>query len=127
MFQVIVILGMIAAVLLMMIILVQNPKGGGLTGTFGGTANQFLGYKTSTDSVEKGTWYLFVFIIVVCLSSTAFKPKAATPANAAPQGAKPPSAAQAPDQATQPGNDEGVNIGGDQGDNGDDNGGDNTP
>ena len=37
-------------------VLIQNPKGGGLAGSFGGLGNQMMGAKQSTDVVEKGTW-----------------------------------------------------------------------
>ncbi len=46
----------IASVILGFIVLVQNPKGGGLTGSFAGLSNQFMGVKQTTDVLEKGTW-----------------------------------------------------------------------
>jgi preprotein translocase subunit SecG len=74
MFVVIVILAIIICVVLAFFILIQNPKGGGLSGTFGGAANQLFGYSRSSDSIEKYTWYMIVAIFVLCLSSAAFKP-----------------------------------------------------
>ncbi len=38
------------------IVLVQNPKGGGLAGNIAGFSNQFMGVKQTTDILEKGTW-----------------------------------------------------------------------
>jgi preprotein translocase subunit SecG len=71
MFQVIVIVAIIAAILLGLIVLIQNPKGGGLSGTFGGAANQIFGYKRSTNDVEKFTWILVIAVFVLCLGSAA--------------------------------------------------------
>ena len=39
----------IASIVLGLIVLIQNPKGGGLSGTFGGVGNQLLGVKKTTD------------------------------------------------------------------------------
>ncbi len=74
MFSVIIILGLIACVILALAVLVQNPKGGGLSGTFGGAANQLFGYKRTTDDIEKWTWYLVIFVFISALGSAAFKP-----------------------------------------------------
>ncbi len=73
-FTVIIIIAIIAAILLGLIVLVQNPKGGGLSGTFGGAANQIFGYKRTTDDIERITWGLVVVLFALCLSSAAFKP-----------------------------------------------------
>lgn len=47
-----------ASVLLGLIVLIQNPKGGGLSGNIAGFSNQFMGVKQTTDVLEKGTWVL---------------------------------------------------------------------
>lgn len=73
-FTVIIVIAIIAAILLGLIVLVQNPKGGGLSGTFGGAANQIFGYKRTTDDIERITWVLVVVVFVLCLGSSAFKP-----------------------------------------------------
>ena len=52
-FQILIVL---CGVLLVLIILIQNPKGGGLSSTFGGGANQMMGVKRTTDFLEKTTW-----------------------------------------------------------------------
>ncbi|HMZ46444.1 MAG TPA: preprotein translocase subunit SecG [Chitinophagaceae bacterium] len=69
-----VILVVLASVALGFVILVQNPKGGGLSGNIGGIGNQFMGVKQTTDMLEKGTW-MFVSIIAVLaiVSSLLFK------------------------------------------------------
>ena len=54
--------------LLMVVVLVQNPKGGGVDSTFGGaSANQMLGAARSTDFIEKLTWGLFAAMVVLCI------------------------------------------------------------
>lgn len=62
----------LASVILGFIVLVQNPKGGGLSGTIGGVGNQFMGVKQTTDVLEKGTWIFAAVIGVLCLFSTFF-------------------------------------------------------
>src|SRR6478609_1926361 len=54
------------------IVLVQNPKGGGLAGNIAGFSNQFMGVKQTTDVLEKGTWIFAGVIGVLCLISTLF-------------------------------------------------------
>jgi preprotein translocase subunit SecG len=59
----------IISVLLALIVLIQNPKGGGVNSQFGGVSNQIFGASKSTDVVEKATWYLAGILLVLCLSS----------------------------------------------------------
>ncbi len=66
------ILVLIAAIILGFIILVQNPKGGGLSGNIAGFSNQFMGVKQTTDVLEKGTWIFASIIAILCLMSTLF-------------------------------------------------------
>src|SRR5215831_4009259 len=67
-----IILIILASVILGFIVLVQNPKGGGLAGSFAGLSNQFMGVKQTTDVLEKGTWIFAAVIGVLCLASTFF-------------------------------------------------------
>ena len=66
---------LLACGLLGLIILVQNPKGGGLAGNVAGFSNQFMGVKQTTDVLEKGTWVFAAIVGVLCLTSSAFIPK----------------------------------------------------
>ena len=59
----------LASVLLGIIVLIQNPKGGGLAGNIAGFSNQFMGVKQTTDVLEKGTWILASTLVVLCLVS----------------------------------------------------------
>jgi preprotein translocase subunit SecG len=55
-------------VLLMIAVLIQNPKGGGVDSTFGGAqANQMFGAAKSSDFIEKLTWGLAAAMLVLCL------------------------------------------------------------
>jgi preprotein translocase subunit SecG len=67
-----VILIILASIILGFIVLVQNPKGGGLSGNIAGFSNQFMGVKQTTDVLEKGTWLFAAIIGVLCLISTIF-------------------------------------------------------
>ena len=60
----------IAALLLALVVLIQNPKGGGLSSGFAGSA-QIGGVKRTADFLEKATWYLGVALFVLCLASTS--------------------------------------------------------
>jgi len=62
----------LVCVLLTLVILIQNPKGGGIDSTFGGGANQMFGAAKSTDIVEKWTWYLAVALFALCIVTTIF-------------------------------------------------------
>lgn len=56
-------------VLLVLIILVQNPKGGGLSSSFS-SSNQFMGVKRTADFIEKATWGLAAGIIFLSVVAT---------------------------------------------------------
>lgn len=64
------ILIIVASALLGLIVLIQNPKGGGLAGNIAGFSNQFMGVKQTTDVLEKGTWILAGIIVFLCLISS---------------------------------------------------------
>ena len=63
----IVILSMIVCVLLILIVLVQNPKGGGLSSAFGGAGTQSFGVQRTTDFLEKSTWGLAIVLFALCI------------------------------------------------------------
>ncbi len=67
-----VILVLIASVVLGLIVLIQNPKGGGLSGSIAGFSNQFMGVKQTTDVLEKGTWIFAAIVGILCLFSAFF-------------------------------------------------------
>ncbi|MDE3213633.1 MAG: preprotein translocase subunit SecG [Bacteroidota bacterium] len=65
----------ICSIILGLIVLVQNPKGGGLSSSLGGFGNQLMGVKQTTDVLEKGTWLFAAIIGILCLTSAVFIPK----------------------------------------------------
>ena len=67
------ILVLIASVLLILIVLVQNSKGGGLASGFS-SSNQIMGVRKTTDFLEKATWTLAGIVLVLSVIATAFLP-----------------------------------------------------
>ena len=67
------ILIILACVLLVLAVLIQNPKGGGLAVGFS-ASNQVMGVRKTTDFLEKFTWGLLVTLIVFCLLGTIILP-----------------------------------------------------
>ncbi len=66
-------LTILAALLLVLVVLAQNSKGGGLSSQFGGAgASQVMGVKKTGDILEKATWGLAVAIMVLSLSTNFF-------------------------------------------------------
>ncbi len=66
MYLVCVLLIVIASVLMCLIVLVQNSKGGGLASGFA-SSNQIMGVRKTTDFLEKATWSLAAFMVVACI------------------------------------------------------------
>ena len=64
----------IACVLQIMIVLVQNSKGGGLASNFT-SAGQSMGVRKTADFLEKSTWTLAAAIVILCLVATASIPR----------------------------------------------------
>lgn len=64
----------VICVLLIAVVLIQNPKGGGMGAGFGGSANQVMGVKRTTDFLEKSTWTLVIALLVLSLTSGFFIP-----------------------------------------------------
>ncbi|HHJ09687.1 MAG TPA: preprotein translocase subunit SecG [Bacteroidetes bacterium] len=69
------ILILVVCVLLGLIVLVQNPKGGGLAANFAGTGSQFMGVRQTADFLEKATWTLSIVLLVLSLSATMIVPR----------------------------------------------------
>src|SRR5882762_3906279 len=82
------VLVIIASVILGMIVLIQNPKGGGLSASLGGFSNQLMGVKQTTDVLEKGTWLFAAVVAILCLVSPAFIKGAGSKAAADDNGLK---------------------------------------
>lgn len=78
MYTLITILIIIACILLILVVLIQNPKGGGLGQAFGGISNQFLGVQRTTDFLEKSTWILIITVAGLSLGTFFFVSKPST-------------------------------------------------
>ena len=65
----------VAALLLCFVVLIQNSKGGGLASSFA-SSNQIMGVRKTTDFIEKLTWGLAAFIVVVSIASAYVIPTA---------------------------------------------------
>ena len=57
----------IVCILLGFIVLVQNPKGGGLSSNFS-SSSQLMGVQKTGDFLEKGTWILAITLMVLSLA-----------------------------------------------------------
>lgn len=74
MYQFIVILILIVSVLLAIVVLVQNSKGGGLAANFS-APNQIMGVRKTADFLEKATWWLAIILVVLSLAATVAIPR----------------------------------------------------
>ena len=59
---------MLFAILLVLVVLAQNSKGGGLSSSVG-ISNQVMGVQRSTENVEKITWVMVSVMAVLCVAS----------------------------------------------------------
>lgn len=66
MYTLLLILAILVCLLLAAIVLIQNPKGGGLTSNFS-SSSQLLGVQKTGDILEKGTWVLAIALMVISL------------------------------------------------------------
>lgn len=74
MYTLITVLIFIVCVLLVLIVLVQNSKGGGLASNFQ-SSNQIMGVRKTTDFLEKATWVLAGALLVLSIMGSAFIPR----------------------------------------------------
>jgi preprotein translocase subunit SecG len=65
---------LITSVLLMLVVLVQNSKGGGLASNFSGN-NQYMGVRKTGDFLEKSTWTLAIILLILSLFSIFVIPR----------------------------------------------------
>lgn len=71
-FTIFLVLITIVCFLLIIVIMVQNPKGGGLSSSLGGST-QMGGVQKTTDFLDKSTWTLAtILIVLILLSSLSF-------------------------------------------------------
>jgi preprotein translocase subunit SecG len=66
-----------ACILQILIVLVQNSKGGGLAANFT-SAGQSMGIRKTADFLEKSTWTLAAAILILSVVATATIPRGTT-------------------------------------------------
>lgn len=80
----------LASILLVFVVFIQNPKGGGLSSDFG-AAQQIGGVQKTNDFIDKATWSLagliMILSIVMTIRTKSFSPKAAETTQATEQPA----------------------------------------
>ena len=74
MYPLVTLLILISSILLVLVVLVQNSKGGGLASNFS-ASNQIMGVKKTSDFLEKATWTLAILILGLSLLSIFALPK----------------------------------------------------
>lgn len=73
MYLLLVIFMLLASVLMCFIVLIQNSKGGGLASGFS-SSNQIMGVRKTTDFLEKTTWGLAAFMVIMSIASAYVLP-----------------------------------------------------
>ena len=64
-------LTVIVCFLLILVVMVQNPKGGGLSSSFGGSSQQLGGVQKTTDFLDRSTWVLATLLLILILISNS--------------------------------------------------------
>ena len=72
-FILLIVLIVLASLLLILAVLVQNPKSG-MAANFG-VSNQVIGVRETTDKLEKFTWAMAIAIVVLSVGATMAIPK----------------------------------------------------
>ena len=67
----------VAALFLCFVVMIQNSKGGGLASSFA-SSNQIMGVRKTTDFIEKLTWGLAGFMVVISIACAYVLPTAST-------------------------------------------------
>ncbi len=75
MFVVFTVLIVVTCIFTILIVLVQNSKGGGLASNFS-SSNQYMGVRKTADFLEKATWILGSALIIFSLLAGITVPKA---------------------------------------------------
>ena len=82
MFTFLTILIIIVSVLITLIVLIQNPKGGGLMGGLGTTTSNIIGVQSAGDVMEKTTWGATILLFALCVLTAFVVPKTGNAAKA---------------------------------------------
>lgn len=98
MYTLLLVLIILAAILMVGIVLIQESKGGGLASNFA-SYNQIGGVRKTTDFIEKMTWGLAAAMVVISILCAYTAPK---------RGQQGPAVMQIQNQNTNAGNQQGV-------------------
>lgn len=79
------ILIILASIALILVVIVQKSKGGGLAASFSG-ANNIMGVRKATDGIEKATWYLISAVIGLSILYSAVSERAVSRTDSLMQG-----------------------------------------
>ncbi len=74
MYTIVLFLILTASILLVLVVLAQNSKGGGLASNFS-ASNQVMGVRKTADFLEKATWTLAIALLVLSLVAVIAIPK----------------------------------------------------
>lgn len=72
----IIILTVFLAIILIIAVLIQKSKGGGLASNFSGS-NQIMGVRRTTDFIEKATWSLACAVAILSIIAVLISPTSA--------------------------------------------------
>ncbi len=75
MFTFLTVLIIVVCLFIILIVLVQNPKGGGLSGGIGSAASNVIGVQSAGDVMEKTTWGSALVLLVLCVLTAFVVPK----------------------------------------------------
>jgi preprotein translocase subunit SecG len=76
------ILIILCCLVLVLAVLIQNPKGGGLASGFQG-GSQVMGVRRTADFLEKATWTLAILLFIFSVFATSYTKKGSTTAGGA--------------------------------------------
>lgn len=65
----------LASILMVVIVVIQESKGGGLASNFS-SSNAIMGVRKTTDVIEKTTWGLAIFMVVLSVACAYVVPRA---------------------------------------------------
>lgn len=75
MFTFLTVLIILVCLFIVLIVLIQNPKGGGLTGGLGSAASSVIGVQSAGDIMERTTWGSAIVLLVLCVITAFVVPK----------------------------------------------------
>ncbi len=75
MFAFLTILIILVCLFIILVVLIQNPKGGGLSGGIGSAASSVIGVQSAGDVMEKTTWGSAILLLALCVLTAFVVPK----------------------------------------------------